>query len=118
MPGRRAPPDCIGRPTPSCANGDRSPGRGPARPHDAPARPPPPLTLAQRAVLAHEQLVVRPLFVREFEKHLFPLRVLEALAVAFEELVRAALAPDADEKRLLIVHAFGQLFRAGGEEPA
>jgi len=77
-----------------------------------------PLPFAQRAVLAHEQLVVRALFVRELEKHLLTLGILEAFAVALEELVRSALAPDADQQRLLVVHSFGQLFGSGGEQAA
>src|SRR6185295_9884173 len=38
--------------------------------------------------------------------------ILEPLAVAFEELVRAALALDADEQRLLIVDPLAQLLGA------
>ena len=56
------------------------------------------------------------LLVGELEKDLLAFRVLEALAVALEEAVRAALAPDADHQRLPIVDALGQLLGAGGEQ--
>src|SRR5262245_43825212 len=101
---------------PSYVYGDRSPGRRPARACGTPSRSP--LPFAQRAVLAHEQLAVGPLFVRELAQSLLARGILEALAVALEELVRTALAPDADEQRLLVVHPFGQLFGSGGEEAA
>ena len=45
------------------------------------------------------------LLVGELEEDLLAFGVLEPLAVALEELVRAALALDADEQRLLIVDA-------------
>src|SRR5207248_8183269 len=45
-------------------------------------------------------------------------RVLEALTVSLEELVRSALALDPDEQRLLVVHAAGELFGAFREEAA
>ena len=77
-----------------------------------------PLALAQRAVLANQQLEVRALFVGELEEDLLAFGVLEALAVALEELVRAALALDADEQRLLIVDALAQLLGAFGEQAA
>src|SRR6266516_98082 len=113
---RRAPPGCSGHRTRWCGCGDRSPGGGPARAGSAAARAQ--LTIAQRTVLAQEQLEVRALLVRELEKHLLPLRVLETLAVALEELVRAALTADADEQRLLIVDALAQLFGACGKQAA
>ena len=69
------------------------------------------LALAQRAILADQQIEVRALFVGELEEDLLAFGVLEALAVALEELVRAALALDADEQRLLIVDALAQLLR-------
>ena len=69
------------------------------------------LPLAQRAVLADQQVEVRALFVGELEEDLLAFGVLEPLAVALEELVRAALALDADEQRLLIVDALAQLLR-------
>src|SRR5437879_10700574 len=61
---------------------------------------------------------MRALFVGELEEDLFPLGVFEPLAVSLEELVRAALAADADEQRLLIVDSLAQLLGAGREEPA
>src|SRR5262249_24436781 len=63
------------------------------------------LPLAKQLVFADQQLQVRALLVGELEKHLFTLGVLEPFAVALEELVRAALAADADEQRLLVVDA-------------
>ena len=113
---RPARPVCSGRPTPSYGCGDRSTGR--LRERHAPGRSLPALALAQRAVLANEQIEVGALLVGELEKYLLPFGILEPLAVAFEELVRAALALDADEQRLLVVHAFAKLLGAGGEEPA
>ena len=71
---------------------------------------------AQGAVLADQQLEVRALLVGELEEDPLAFGVLEPLAVALEELVRAALALDADEQRLLIVHAAAQLLRAVGED--
>ena len=56
------------------------------------------------------------LFVGELEEDLLALGVLELLAVALEEAVRAALALDADHQRLAIVDAVGQLLGAGREQ--
>ena len=75
------------------------------------------LTLAQRAVLANQQIEVGALLVRELQEDPLAFGVLEALAVALEELVRPALALDADEQRLLIVDALAQLLGAFGEQP-
>ena len=58
-----------------------------------------------------------PLFVGELEEDLLALRFLELLAVLLEETVRAALALDADEKRLLVV-AVDQPLGAFGEDAA
>ena len=58
------------------------------------------------------------LFVGELEEDPLAFGILEPLAVAFEELVRAALALDADEQGLLIVHALRQLLGAGREQAA
>src|SRR5690242_15754886 len=74
------------------------------------------LALHQRAVFAHEQIEVRAFFIGEFEKDLLALGILEALAVLLEEAMRAALAADADEQRLLIVDAVDEPFAAFGEE--
>src|SRR5262249_808510 len=49
---------------------------------------------------------------------LLAFRVLEALTVFLEELVRSALAFDSDEQRLLVVDALAQLFGAAGEQAA
>ena len=89
-------------------------GRGRAaaglrRPHAAAVAPG---ASTQRAVLADQQLEMLALLVGELEEDLLALGVLEPLAVALEELVRAALAADADEQRLLVVDAVGQLFGA------
>src|SRR5476651_1853910 len=120
MRARRARPASSGRPTRSCGCADRSSRRSSAA--HGPAREVPgarlALALAQRAIFAHEQLQVRALFVRELEKDLLALGVLEALAVALEELVRPALAPDPDEQRLQIVHALAQLLGALGKQSA
>src|SRR4051812_32108445 len=64
-----------------------------------------PLPLDEGAVLAHEEVEVRPLFVGEFEEDLLSFRILEPLAVFLEEAVGVALAADADEQRLLVVDA-------------
>src|SRR5688500_3684875 len=58
-----------------------------------------------------------PLFFGKLEEHQLAFRILEPLAVALEEAVRAALAADADAIRLEIVHAIAaQLFSAGREQ--
>ena len=57
-----------------------------------------------------------PLLVGELQEDLLAFGVLEPLAVALEELVRSALALDADEQRLLIVDAASQLLGAFGEQ--
>ena len=75
-----------------------------------------PEPLAERAVFANQQIEVGALLVGELEEDLLAFGVLEPLAVPLEELVRAALAPDADEQRLLIVDAVAQLLGALGEE--
>src|SRR4051794_1546071 len=75
-------------------------------------------TFAQAAVLPNQEFEVRALLGGELEEHLLAFRVLEALAVLLEELVRSALAPDADEQRLLIVDALAKLLGARGEQPA
>ena len=59
---------------------------------------------------------MRALLVGELEEDLLALGVLEALAVALEEPVRAALAADADHQRLQIVDALGELVGAGREQ--
>src|SRR5581483_10315936 len=71
---------------------------------------------AKAAVFADEEIEVRALLLRELEKNAFALGVLEAFAVAFEEAVRAPLAADADEQRLLIVDPGRQFFGAGREQ--
>src|ERR1043165_911056 len=67
-----------------------------------------PLPLDERAILAHQQIEVFALFVREFEEDLLAFGILEPLAVLLEEEVGVALAADADEQRLLIVDAAQQ----------
>ena len=59
---------------------------------------------------------MRAFFFGELEEDLLALGVFEALAVFLEELVRAALALDADEQRLQVVDALAQLLGALGEE--
>src|SRR5579864_5774195 len=108
-----APPACTVRPTPWCVYEGRSPRfRRPL--HVTRAI----LPIAKRAVLADEQIEVRPLLVGELEEHLLALGILEALAVALEELVRAALASDPDEQRPRIVDALAELLGASREEAA
>src|SRR6185436_4379030 len=70
------------------------------------------LTLGQVTVLVDQQIEMGAFFLGEFQEDLFALRILEALAVPFEEVVRAALALDADEEGLLIVDALAQFRRA------
>ena len=82
---------------------ERSPrraGRGSPRPLRAPHMA---LALHQRLVFAHQQIQMFALFVGELEEDLLALGVLELLAIFLEEPVRAALAADADEQRLLVV---------------
>src|SRR5690242_4591107 len=55
-------------------------------------------------------------FFGEFEKDLFALGVFEALAVLLEELVGIALAADANEQRLQIIHAGAQFFGSFRED--
>ncbi len=64
------------------------------------------------------RLQVGTLFVGELQEDALPFRVLEPLAVPLEELVRPALAFDADEERLEIVDATPELLGAFGEQPA
>src|SRR4026208_290686 len=61
---------------------------------------------------------MRALLVGALQGDLLAFRVFAPLAVALEGLVRSALALDADEERLLIVHALAQLPGALGEEAA
>ena len=72
-------------------------------------------TLAQRPIFGDQQVAVGAFFVGELEKDLLAFGILEALAVLLEELVRVALAPDADEQRLQVVDAGAQLLGALGE---
>src|SRR5262245_48574904 len=96
---------------------DRSRSR-PGPPDAAPERATTALSFAKGLVLADEELEVHALFVGELEEHLLAFGVLETLAIALEELVRSALAADADEERLLVVDALAQLLGALGEEAA
>src|SRR6478752_9126219 len=75
------------------------------------------LPLDQRSVLADQEIEVLPLLVRELEEDPLAFRVLETLAVALEETVRAALAADPDHQRLQVADALRQLIGAGSEEP-
>ena len=70
-----------------------------------------PLAVGQGAVFADQQVEMLALFGRELEEDLLALRVFEALAVALEEIVRAALALDADEQRLLVVDSLASASR-------
>ena len=63
-----------------------------------------------------EQLEMLALLVGELEEDLLAFGVLEPLAVFLEEPVRAALAADADQQRLLIVDAARQPLGAFGEQ--
>ena len=56
------------------------------------------------------------LLVGELEEDALAFGLLEALAVALEEVVRPALAADADEQRLPVVDALLQLLGAGREQ--
>src|SRR5437867_2961806 len=76
------------------------------------------LALEKRLVLARQQLEVSPLFLRELEEDLLAVRVLEPLAVLLEELVRTALALDANQQRLFVVDALTQLLGGRGEQSA
>src|SRR5437868_3469354 len=71
---------------------------------------------AQRAIFVDQEIAVVALFLGELEEDLLALGVLEPLAVLLEELVRVALALDADEQRLQVVDARLQLLGAFGED--
>ena len=58
-----------------------------------------------------------PLLFRKFHEYLLAFRILEPLAVFLEELVRPALAANADHQRLLIVDASGQAFGTLRKQP-
>src|SRR6185436_5021406 len=66
--------------------------------------------------LADQQIEMNFFLVRKFQEDLLAFRVLEPFAVALEELVRPPLALDADEQRLLIVHAAAERFGALAED--
>src|SRR5687767_10104917 len=68
-------------------------------------------------VFADQQLEVLLLLFGKLHENLFAFGVFEPLAVLFKEAMRAALALDADEQRLLIVDALAQTIRAFGEKP-
>src|SRR5262245_38508663 len=92
--------------------------RGSGQPRETFRRTLAPLSIAERFVFADQEVAVRAFFLGEFEEDLLALGILETLAVALEELVRAALALDADEQRLFVVHALAQLLGTLGEQPA
>src|SRR5687768_568515 len=58
----------------------------------------------ERSIFADEQLQVIVLLFGEFEKNALAFGLLEPLAIFLEELVRSALAANADEQRVPIVH--------------
>src|SRR5580704_2508044 len=109
MPGRRAPLARTSRLTRWCGREDRSGGVSKGAPGAHP--------LPQRAVLADEKVELRALLVGKFQEDLLALGVLEPLAVPLEELVRPALAFDADEQRLPVVNALPELLGARSEQP-
>src|SRR6187431_2631646 len=77
----------------------------------------PPFAVDEALVFADEELEVLLLLVGKFHEDLLALGVLEPLAVFLEEAMRATLAFDADEQRLLIVHALAEPVCALGEQP-
>ena len=75
------------------------------------------MTLDELAILANQQFEMLALFLGELEEDALAFRVLEPLAVALEETMRAALAADADAIRLEIVDAVAaQLLGAGRKQ--
>src|SRR5512137_368129 len=76
----------------------------------------PPAPLRNHDVLAEEEVEVPALLVGELQEDLLAFRVLEPAAVALEELVRHALAADADPERLPVVDALRDLVGGRGEE--
>src|SRR4030095_8126389 len=74
------------------------------------------LALHQRTVLANKQVEMVALFVSELQEDLFALGVFEALAVLLEEAMRASLAADPDDQRVLSVDAAHQPFGALSEQ--
>ena len=59
---------------------------------------------------------MRAFFIREFEEDALAFGVLEAFAVFLEEVMRPALALDADEQRVEVVDAGTELLGARGED--
>ena len=67
-----------------------------------------PLALDEQPVFANQQLEMRALLVGKLEKDFLAFRILEFVAVTFEEAMGSALALDANHQRLTIVDAVGQ----------
>src|SRR5262245_39118281 len=84
-------------------------GRSVACPGSGLRAPAPFLSLDERPVFTNEEIQVGALFVGELEKDPLAFGVLETFAVSLEELVRPALAADANHQRLAVVDAFRQL---------
>src|SRR5262245_38694826 len=97
-----------------CGCEDRSMGGVSGRPAPPARRA---LPLAEHAVFANQQVEVRALLRGELEEDPLAFRVFEPFAVAPEEAMRSTFAADADEQRLLIVHARAQLLGAFGKQP-
>ncbi len=77
---------------------------------------PPTLAAGKALVFADQQLEVLLLFLGKLHENLLAFRIFEALTVLLEEVMRAALALDADEQRLLIVDTLAEPVGALGEE--
>src|SRR5436189_3627581 len=92
-------------------------GVGAAARLDRLCRPAPPFAVDEALVFADEELEVLLLLVGKFHEDLLAFRVLKPLAVLLEEAMRAALAFDADQQRLLIVDALAEPFCTLGEQP-
>jgi hypothetical protein len=74
------------------------------------------LSLHQGTILPYQQFQVLPFLVGKFQKHLLAFRVFETLSILLEEAMRAALATDANQERLLIVHPARQSIGALGKQ--
>ena len=69
-----------------------------------------------RARYSYQQFQVLAFLVGKFQKHLLAFGVLKTLSILLEEAVRATFATDANQERLLIVHAARRSIGALGKQ--
>src|SRR4051812_10087644 len=75
------------------------------------------LALAEGPVFADQQVAVLAFLFSELEEDLLALGVFEAVAIFLEEVVRSALALNADEQGFEVVDALAEPLGARGEQP-